>query len=241
MRNLPRPGVVIAGLEVVEAGGVVFFVAGEAEGVGASSGLGAGVAPGVVLVAGLEGAVGFGEVDDGALRVEEIILLAFAAVVEADQLVGAVGVFGERGAGGVGLEQDAVAVVAVAPRAAGVGLAGAQALVVVTVGAECDGAFAYGEELIAHVVEEGGADAALALEHGVAVGIVLVDDVVGGIEVVGDAGELVAGVVGVGLAHQRGGGGGVDGRFGQAVEGGVAHHSKSGVARGNQAHQQHRF
>jgi hypothetical protein len=127
--------VVEPGLEVVQTGGGVALLAREAEGVEGGAGLCGYDAPGVVPVPGGDAAVSVGEVGDGAQGVEVVEGSSLGGVVQGDEAVGAVVVFGYRVAEVVGLEEDALVVVEVAEDLAAAGLADAQALVVEAVGA----------------------------------------------------------------------------------------------------------
>ncbi len=123
----------------------------EAEGVEGGAGLVGDDAPGVVLVPGGDTAVAVRQVGDAAEGVEVVEGAALYGVIERQEAVGAVVVFGDRVAEVVGLEEDALVVVEVAQDLTVAGFADAEALVVEAVDALGDAALLNFQELVSGV------------------------------------------------------------------------------------------
>lgn len=123
---------------------------------------------------------------------------AFVAVVEADQALAAVFVFGEGRTGVVELSEYAGIVVAVAFGAAVALFFDAQAAMVVEELADGGAAGGHLTEMVPDIVDKGTRDTRFCFARLIAVGVECVTDVLAGIEVIRDRGELLTTVVAVG-------------------------------------------
>ena len=162
------------------------------------------VAPGVVLVAVLDGSGGIGEVGDGAEGVEVVVGGALGEVIDGEEAIGAVAVGGDGIADGGVLLEDRAVVVGVAEEAVGAPLGDPETSEVEAEGPRVAAVDIDLEELVAGVVTEVEGGAVLGALDLVAVEVVGIGDGPAGIEVIDDLEQSVSVVVVVAAIDEGG-------------------------------------